>query len=161
MKYRTPKVNGKKYWVPVVVKNKDYLAGYLEGMSLMGDMIIDSLQKNGIEINTNEIELFLDSSRFNDILKDGRRESELSDTEKKKMLYEIIEEKMTRVKEHHVENNIENDDSVLSIECLCGYGFYSWETVYDIPDKKFDCVHCGRRLIDYTKKDDYEFEYDG
>jgi len=160
MKYKAPTINGKKYWVPVVVKNKDHLVGYLEGMKIMEDMILDALYQNGIDVNIDSMELFLDSLRFNDILQDGRRESELKPDEKKQMLVDLVDNKLKKINDPHVENNID-DDSVLSIECLCNLGYYSWNNVYDIPNDKFYCVHCGRLLIDYTNIDDSEFDFDG
>ncbi|MFW6219551.1 MAG: hypothetical protein ACOC33_01655 [bacterium] len=160
MKYKAPTMNGKEYWVPIVVKNRDHLVGYLEGMKLMEDMILDSLSQNGIDINIRSMELFLDSLRFNDILQDGRRESELNPDEKRQMLFNLVDTKLKKINDTHIENNI-NDDSILSIECLCNLGFYFWESVYDIPNENFYCIHCGRLLIDYTNVDDSEFDFDG
>lgn len=161
MKYEAPTKDGKRYWVPVVCKNRDHLIGYLEGMRLMEDLILDSLEQAGLDIDVSALELFLDSGRFNDILKDGRRESELTDIDKRKLIKEMVETKTLRMEEEHIENDIEDDISVLNVECTCGYGFYSWDSLDELPKDIFKCQHCGRIIIDYTGYDDSEFDYDG
>jgi hypothetical protein len=161
MKYEAPTKNGKRYWVPVVCKNKDHLVGYLEGMRLMEDLILDSLVQAGIDIDVSAMELFLDSGRFNDILKDGRRESELTDIDKKMLIKDLVETKTARMNEVHMENDIEDDISVLNVECTCGYGFYSWNSLDELPNDIQVCQQCGRIIIDYTGYDDSEFDYDG
>ena len=150
MKYEAPTKDGKRYWVPVVCKNRDHLIGYLEGMKLMEDLILDSLIQAGVDIDVSAIELFLDSGRFNDVLMDGRRESELTDVDKKMWIRELVETKTMRMDEEHIENDNEDNIDVLAIECTCGYGFYSWESLEGLPNDIFTCQQCGRVVIDYT-----------
>jgi len=161
MKYEAPTKDGKRYWVPVVCKNRDHLIGYLEGMRLMEDLILDSLVQSGIDIDVSTIDLFLDSGRFNDILEDGRRESELTDIDRKNLIQKMVDSKSLRIQEEHIENDVKDDISVLNIECSCGYGFYSWNSLEELPNDIFMCQHCGRVMIDYTGYDDVEFDYDG
>jgi len=160
MKYTSPIRNKKPYWVPIVVKNRDYLIGYLSGKKLIEMTITDIIKTLNINFNFKDIDLFLDSSRFNDILMDGRREHELNAEERKKYFMKMFDEKMTSLNNYHVENTVNYKD-VLSVECSCGYGFYSWSKYKDIPVKRFHCDNCGRVLIDYTDIDDFEIEYDG
>lgn len=159
MKYISPTINNKPYWVPIVVKNRDYLIGYLKGVLLLEDILSDSLKMLGLKLNLDIIDLFLDSSRFNDIIEDDRRESEMSTDEKKKFLINLINEKIHKLNNPHVENQIHYGD-ILNVDCKCGLGFYSWKKEKDIPKKDFKCSVCGRLLIQYTGHDDFEYIFD-
>jgi len=161
MRYRPPKKDDKSQWVPVVVKDKDWLVGYISGIQLIESLIADSLQENGIEINLKGIDLCLDSSRFNDILENGKRESSCSKEEIKNYYRDLIEEKITMVKEKHPDNYDVFDGCFLEVECSCGLGIYSFKTPQEVPDKQFRCQICGNVIIDYTGYDDEEFDYDG
>lgn len=160
MKYKSPKVDGKNQWVPIVAKNRDWLVGYISGIQMIESVISNSLEENGIELDFRGLDICLDSSRFNDIMEDGRKESECTDNEIKKYYENIIEEKIDMIKEIHPDNNI-SDDFFLSVECSCGFGFYNFKKSEDIPKKQFLCGICGKVVIDYTNKDDSYFEYDG
>lgn len=159
MKYIPHTLNNKPYWVPIVVKNRDYLIGYLKGIKLIENILSDSLKVVGLNLNLDIIDLFLDSSRFNDILEDGRRESELNENEKKAILIDIIKNKTHKLNNFHVENETEYDD-LLNIDCKCGLGYYSWKEEFDIPIENFKCSICGKLLIEYTDHDDSEYVFD-
>ncbi len=143
--------NGKEYWVPVVIKNKDVLVSFLNGVHSV-------LQAFNYDLNN--IDLLLGSERFNDILPNGNRVKNMSDTE----LLKYIKEEATKIKES-TNSHVENDNTILSnyylsIECTCGM-FYGFNNQMEIPDKTCECSICGKKLIIYTKRDDSEFIYDG
>jgi len=161
MHYTSPLRNSNPYWIPIVCKNKDYLVGYLNGVGLVEFTLSDIFKHMKIKFRFCMIwYLFLDSSRFNDVLEDGRREHEIDEDEKKKMFIKLFETKMQSMSKDHIENNTNYDD-ILKIECTCGLGFYSWKTYDEIPAEQFTCSECGRVLIDYTGNDDYKYEFDG
>jgi len=154
---------GKPYYVPVVVKNHDYLLAYLNGVSYMqmvSDMIFKSLK---LPINVTGFDLNLDSSKYNDILPSGNRASELSDNELKKIINKKIEEKLEF--EESRNTNSENKPDILepaffTIDCNnCG-GYYAFKSVEEIPKETFTCGICGRILIHYTGHHEYEYQYD-
>jgi len=159
MKYNAPKIDGKLYYIPVVVKSKDYLIGYLHSMNIFGQIMEEALNKAGISIGGSCIEPSLDSTRFNDVMMDGRRASECSNKEITKMFNDLISQKMTRLTDEHPDNDIENED-IFNVDCPCGLGFYSFKEISDIPDKQFKCSICGRVIIDYTNQFDSEFNFD-
>jgi len=162
MRYKAPKIDNKAQWVPIVAKDKDWLVGYITGIQMIESLVFDTLKENGVEINLRGIELCLDSSRFNDILENGKRESECTKSEIKKYYSDMVEEKMTMIKEHHPDNDVSVfDDCFLEVECICGLGVYTFKTAHDVPDKRFKCQCCGRTVIDYTLHDDDEYDFDG
>ena len=160
MLYNAPRdKNGKAYWIPVVIKNKDYLMGYIKGVECVEGLLSDSLKSMGVDIDFNVADMFLDSSRFNDVLEDGRRESEISDDERKEFLINLVKEKLDRTASGHVENDIKYTDP-LAVDCTCGLGFYSWKWD-EIPSETFKCEICNKILIDYTNHNDFEYQFDG
>lgn len=161
MHYKPPKIDNKEQWVPIVVKNKDWLVGYISGLQMIESIICNSLEENGMEIDFRGLDLCLDSSRFNDIMEDGKRESECTTNEIKKYYERIINEKIDMIKEHHPDNGQALKDYFLEVECFCGFGIYLFKTPKEVPDKPFRCSVCGKVIIDYTDKNDEEFEYDG
>jgi len=162
MHYKPPKVNNRSQWVPIVVKNKDWLVGYISGINLIETLVINSLEENGININLRGLDLCLDSSRFNDIMENGKRESSCTAKEIKNYYKKIIQEKIDMVEEEHPENNDKVfSDCFLEVECVCGLGVYTFKSANEIPNHPLKCQICGRIIIDYTDHDDDEFEYDG
>lgn len=161
MKYNPPLFEGKPIWVPIVVKNKNWLVGYISGIQMIESIIAGSLEENGVEINFRGLDLCLDSSRFNDIMEDGKRESQCSRSEVKKYYERVINEKLDMIKEHHPDNGSVLEDYFLEVECSCGFGVYLFKTPKEIPSEKFICKICGKVVIDYTKKNDEDFDYDG
>jgi len=162
MKYEAPKINNDPYYVPVVVKSKDYLVGYLHAMNLFLAILHDCLNRSGLDIDCSNFDMGLDSTRFNDIMIDGRRATSCSIDEIKQYFEDLIEKKVFKYKEEHPDNNPEIlDKSVLKIECICGLGFYSFDDISKIPEEPLKCSACGRVILDYTKHFDNEFEFDG
>jgi len=160
MKYTSPLKNSKPYWIPIVCKNKDYLVGYLNGVGLIEFTFTDVFKQLEIDFNFKNLDLFLDSSRFNDVMEDGRREHEIDEDEKKQIFIDIFKNKLDSISNNHIENNTNYDD-ILRIECPCGFGYYAWKEFKDIPAEQFKCAECNRVLIDYTGNNDYNYEFDG
>jgi len=162
MRYRPPKQKDQEQWVPIVVKNKDWLIGYISGIQMVESLVIESLEDNGFDINLKGIDICLDSSRFNDILENGKRESKCTKEEIKNYYKEIIEEKIDSMKDEHPNNGEEIfSDCFLEVECVCGLGVYIFNTPEEVPSEQFKCQICGRVIIDYTEHNDEEFDYDG
>lgn len=162
MRYRPPQIDNKAHWVPIVAKDRDWLIGYISGIQMIETLVLETLKQNGIDIDLRGIDLCLDSSRFNDILENDKRESECSKEEIKKYYKDMVEEKMSVIKEHHPDNNNEIfSNCFLEVECSCGFGIYTFKTPQDISDKPFICQVCGRTVIDYTYRDDEDFDFDG
>ena len=162
MKYKPPEYDHHDQWVPIVVRSKDWLIGYVSGIQMIESLVINSLEENGFEINLRGIDLCLDSSRFNDVLENGKRESKCSKEEIKNYYNQIIEEKIDSIKEEHPDNNAEIfSGCFLEVECVCGLGIYMFKTPKEVPDEQFKCQICGRVVIDYTGYEDEEFDYDG
>lgn len=161
MIYKAPTIDNKVYWVPIVAKNRDYLMGYIKGCQNVEDIILDSLNNAGMDLKGLHIDLCLDSSRFNDVLENGLRESDLSREEINRYYEKLIKQKFERVTEKHPENEAGILDAYfLTVECPCGLGIYSFQR-NEIPDKQFKCAECGRIIIDYTGHDDFEYDFDG
>lgn len=161
MKYEYPLFEGKPNWVPIVAKNKDWLIGYISGIQMIESIISSTIEENGMEIDFRGLDLCLDSSRFNDIMEDGKRESECTPNEIKNYFNKIINEKIDMIKEKHPDNGNVFNNCFLEVECSCGLGIYSFKTSKEVPDKQFKCSICGKVVIDYTDIDDEDFEYDG
>ncbi|MFW6272628.1 MAG: hypothetical protein ACOC2U_02470 [bacterium] len=162
MIYTPPKYEGKSQFVPIVVKNKDWLVGYINGMNVIKSIVIESLYDNGIDINMRGIDFCLDSSRFNDILQNGKRESECTDIEIREYFKSIIDNKIDSMEgDEHPDNQQIFNDCFFETECICGLGIYSFDNPEDIPMDSLKCQICGRTVIDYTNIDDDNFEYDG
>lgn len=162
MRYNPPMINEQVQWVPIVAKDKNWLVGYISGIHMIESLVIDTLEENGINIDLRGIDLCLDSSRFNDILENGKRESECTSEEIKKYYKDMIEEKMAMVREKHPDNDTTVfGNCFLEVECICGLGVYTFNSAKEIPEKPFKCQICGRIVIDYTYHDDEEFDFDG
>lgn len=160
MRYKPPKTENKEQWVPIVTKNKDWLVGYISGIQMIRSLIENSLEENGIEIDFRGLDFCLDSSRFNDLMENGKRESECTDKEIKSYYEKIIEKKIDMIREEHPDNG-SNSEYFLEVECSCGLGVYFFKSPKEVPDKQFVCSICGRVVIDYTNKNDEEYDYDG
>jgi len=148
--------DGNEYYVPVVIKNRDTLVGYINGQEEFKQSMEMAFEFMGTNISLGEkyFDYGLDSSRFNDIMPDGRRESDLSDDEFADYL-QSMENEHVAVMESAPSKY---DYSLLKVECTCGFGFYSWEDFDSIPTETFKCHECGKVLIHYTGIDDYKYE---
>lgn len=161
--YSSPKTdNEEDYVVPIVVKNKDYLVAYIYGMNIVQDIILDGLKNAGVVIGPLNIEPCLDSSRFNDILENGKHERDLNKEELKEYYDKLIKQKIELSQESHPDNDPEIFNKIfLKVDCSCGLGIYSFKTPKEVPEKNLICDICGRTIIDYTGHDDHEYEFDG
>jgi len=160
MKYTPPiNENGKPYHVPVVAKNKDVLIGYLSGVISSKDIINELFLMKDIDTSLNPIDYVLDSSRFNDILENDKKASDMTQDELTEYMVNLVTGVFDNIESDSTENGI-LEQSVLTIECKCGYGYYSWDKLSDIPDDNFVCSQCGRVLIDYTNEYDFNIEYE-
>lgn len=151
--YKSPvDQNGKSYWVPIVIKNKDYLIGILNGMELA--MVIHDIY--------GDLNPSLGSERFNDVLPDGRRISSMSNKEfkdhVKTLIIEEQEQQLFRTKHPDHKDDILN--FFFQVGCTCG-NFFGFRSPEDIPEINMECDWCHRILIHYTHKDDSEYKYDG
>jgi len=143
--------NGKPYWIPIVVKNKDFLLGFIEAYNVASASF-------GIPIE--DMELLLSSDRLNDVLMDGTRIGNITRAELKSKLKKFIYK--PDKDENHPDNSAKIlDEQILMIDCPnCGM-FYSFKEEEDIPKKDTYCVTCGRAIIIYTNRTDNFFHYDG
>lgn len=158
--YKSPvDENGKPYYVPVVVKNKDSLVGYIKGLDYGREVITDVMDSMGIAVTLPRLDVMLDSNRYNDILKNGKHESEMSESDMKEYLLDLLEEISAKLDSGSEQGVF--DEDILHIECLCGLGIYSWNDYNLIPEKTFKCTECGKVLIHYTGINEYELEYEG
>lgn len=161
MKYTPPTDdNGNPYYVPVVAKNRDFLTGYLKGLMATKDILNDVMTSLNINIDVGPIDAVLDSTRFNDILENGKRESDMTEDELNDYIMNIVTEVTNKMVTNNPENNIYDDD-ILTLECSCDYGFLSLSDVEKIPHENCVCPYCGKILIHYTGIDDYQYEFDG
>ena len=153
--YKSPTdYNNKPYWVPIVMKNKDSLVGYLNGMNLVTDQL-------GVE--PEGFYAILSSERFNDVLRDGRRGGDVNDFDFKEYIRNMMLEDVDRLNmrdEHEGCSPLILIDYYLPLSCTCG-NFFGFKEAVDIPDKQMKCDMCNHIVIDYTNKDDDDFGYDG
>ena len=160
MKYTPPvDVEGEPYYVPIVSKNKDTLVGYINGLNTSKDIVNDVMDAMDIDIDVCPIDVILDSTRFNDILENNKRESEMTKEELDEYIESIIEGVTAKLQCETKENDIYKH--ILRVECSCGFGYYSWDNIEDIPDENFICKNCGKILIHYTGAHGHEYEFDG
>ena len=126
--YPAPTKDGKPYWIPIVVKNKDFLIGYLDGINTL-------LETTKLEEGT-KVELMLDSTRFNDVLDEkGTRVSKISKEEVKKILREEEEESENIGTTDHPDNKEGIlQPSYLEMQCSCGY-YYNFKSAKNIPEE--------------------------
>lgn len=132
------------YYVPVVAKNRDYLIGFYEMAKIASGLI-------GTDYT------LLDSTKFNDLLPNGKRRREMEFEELKEYLKELDEQVEV------LENPSEDQEDVkpfLEINCTCG-NYHSFDVAESVPEQNLICEICGKVLIDYTGYDDSDFVYDG
>ena len=158
MHYNAPKENNVPYFVPIVAKNKEFLVGYLYGIKDGKSIIHDALKSINIDLDLGPVDVILDSTRFNDMLANGKRESEMSHKELQKYIEDIVDDVTRKITDDNVENNIESEN-ILEVECVCGIGYYAWRTYESLPEESFKCTNCGKVLIDYCGHYEYEYEF--
>ena len=161
MRYASPMFEGKEQYVPIVMKNKDSLIGFIQGIQDYYDAVSPTLEEMELEelLFSPGLTVIYDlsSRKYNDIMPDGRRESLLTKSEMKKMITDLLEE--IEAAQESNEDDTEYED-VLTISCPCGLGHYSWKKYEDIPRSNTKCDICGRYIIHYTEIDDWDIDYE-
>ena len=159
MIYNPPKdENGTPYYVPIVAKNKDFLVGYLRGIADGKDIMKDVLESIDIKLDLGPMDVVLDSTRFNDLLQNGKYESDMKDEDLQKYIYDIVGELTEKMTDDNSENNIKSEN-VLAVECVCDLGYYAWDSYDNIPEETLKCGECGKVLIHYSGDYDYDYDY--
>lgn len=131
------------YYVPCVVKSREYLIGYLDCLqSLAGVLSFDPW--------------IFESCRFNEILPNDDRRSEKTDEE----ISEILSEHKTSLEVKENEKEEVKEDVYFEVNCVCG-NYHAFYFPFDIPENGLKCELCDRILVDYTGHHDEEFEYSG
>lgn len=151
--YKPPKDStGKQLWVPIVVKNKDVLMGFILGINLA-----DSIYS----IDREALFASLSSAKYNDITKSGKRLRDMTNKEFREYAESIVQDGTDRVEALNSKdgNNCDLEDYVLTLSCSCG-NFISYKNNESIPDKDTYCDMCSNKIIHYTKSDKV-FIYDG
>ena len=163
MQYLSPLQEVINYYVPNVIKNKEMLVEIIAEIQASHELTshicntLDFPIGEMIELNSYDSDnMMVASDRFNDILPDGRIESEMSESERKAYLEDIIKSAYDKMM---CEDNNVALDCALKTSCECGLGHYTWKTIKDIPSESFSCLECGNVLIDYTNHDEWEFEF--
>jgi hypothetical protein len=110
-----------------------------------------------------EIDLLYGSERFNDILPDGTRVSDMTDSDIVLYIKNTNKDKNKKLADYIL--NEENDDNILdgyylTVECTCGL-FHGFKNQKEIPDEDLKCGICGKTLILYTHRNDSDYIYDG
>lgn len=141
---------GRPYWVPIVTKSKDTLVGFIEGAHAAGSI-------SGIGII--DWSVLLSSERFCDVTTQDLRLSEMTKREKKEYIKSILLDGAMKSSSRDFAGDILSE-YYFNVSCLCG-GFLGFHSSLEIPDKDLRCNLCNRVIIQYTKKDDDFFEYDG
>lgn len=137
----------RNYFVPIVVKNRDYLLGFL-----------NALDNFTIGQSKTDVVLTQSSAKFNDILPGGLRRRNMS---LENQIQVMIDYRMNMsVLENPEEEKEFEDDIFLEVNCECG-NYASFKSAEDIPAHSFVCELCGKHLIDYTNRNDSDFVYDG
>jgi hypothetical protein len=142
--------DGKLYWVPIVVRNKDYLLGFIDSYRLLASLY---------DIPLSELSRTVSSDRFNDVLYDGTRVKDLT----KKQLKEKVKEMLLMPsRNEHIENHSGlYEENILTLDCPhCGM-FYSFKNIKDIPEETSKCVTCGKVILLYTNTYDEDITYEG
>lgn len=139
------------YYVPVAVKSRDYLVGFLDALDALSIVVQVDFEA-------------LSSQRFNDYLPNNQRRRDLTDEQIVEVLNEYEEGRC--VKEVGVEKKVDidgeedEDYNYFEINCSCG-NYHSFQSSEEIPKSDFKCEICGKTLIEYLGKDDDEIDYDG
>jgi hypothetical protein len=136
----------KEYYVPVVVKNRDYLIGFLDAMAAIAPIL-------DVDYTA------LDSMRFTDVLPDGQRRrnltaqeiiNSLDTTDSKNCVTEQVTTKQMEAEEI----------PYLEVNCACG-NYLKFNHPMELPKVTRKCELCGNVLIDYTGHDQDDYMYDG
>lgn len=142
--------DGKPYWIPIVVRDKSYLLGFINAYRFIEKMC---------EIEIQDVDIVTSSDRFNDILTDGTRIHTLTREKLKLKLKELF---FKSHEEKHPENNTTAlEQYYLYVSCVnCGM-FYGFKKEHDVPEHDLKCDVCDNVLISYINESDDYFDFDG
>lgn len=149
--------DGKIQCVPLVIKNRDVLIGYIRAhtdllSSISENDLLDLADENVLEMLTPD----LDSSRFNGYIRDGMHVDNLTEEQFNQLRYEAEEAEST----HPDDKNNVLDVGFFSVDCECG-NFFRFNTPKEIPEDNLKCDLCDRTLIQYIHVDDEDIEIEG
>lgn len=151
------------YWVPVVVRDRETLAMYVNTVQSLRAAYETVMSQVGIaKVRIPEVSaMVIGSNRFNDFTNRGARYFELSESDKQHLLQEYASERKTRDENHPDKEDVfAIGMAPLNVYCACG-NYYAFKSAVELPTcDKFKCDLCGRTLIEYTHKLDSEFCYD-
>lgn len=155
LEYRSPEdKNGKHYWVPIVVKNKDTLVGFTEGINLM-----TSITDSEIIYSPS---MALSSERLNDTTIDGRRLYLMDDKELEKYITGLLKKSEARIDSTHEDDECGiADEYYFHMSCGNCHNFFGYRSPNDIPDKDVVCEICDRTVLEYINVDDSDLTYVG
>lgn len=158
MKYKPVMMkDGRIQHVPIVVKNKDVLIGYLRAFGDFLEGVGELLDLNNEEI-LSRITPIMDSSRFNNYIDDGVDASNFTEEQFEEFKKEKLE--IVQGNPHPENDKVDLDVGFFSMDCNCG-NFVVFKTIKEIPNVNFQCDICDRTLIQYIHVDDEEVEVDG
>lgn len=137
------------YFVPLVVKNRDYLVGFLKSLDAF------SLGSSKMDFILSE-----SSAKFNDILPGGSRRRDITIEDQIDIMvgYRMSQSAIEDV--DSLEEKELQEDVFLELHCECG-NYMSFDSAEKIPTTSLKCDICGKHLIDYTNRNDTDFAYDG
>lgn len=152
--YKSPKdKDGNSIWVPIVIKNKDQLIGFIDGVNMTASVY---------NIDRESMFYTLSSERFNDTLPNGQKMRNMSESEFINHAKSVIENGYDRLSalEAHDNAGTTLDDFCLTLQCSCGnwIGFKDYDK---IPNEDMCCDVCGCKVIQYTNDEDDYYVYDG
>lgn len=152
--YKAPKdEKGNPLWVPIVIKNRDQLIGFIDGVNMTASIY---------NIDRESMFYTLSSERFNDTIQDGTKLRNMSNTEFLNHAKDVIENGYYRLsaKESRDNSGTSLNDFCLTLECACG-NFIGFKDYDKIPNEDMNCDICGRKVIQYTNDEDDCYVYDG
>jgi hypothetical protein len=150
--YKAPKdENGNPVWVPIVIKNKDQLIGFIEGVNMTASVY---------DIDRESMFYTLSSERFNDIMQNGKRLRDMTNTEFLNHAKGVIENGFDRINAMEAHDGGDLNDFCLTVQCSCG-NFIGYTDYDRIPNVDSKCDICGNTIIQYTNDEDDFYVYDG
>ena len=177
--YENPSVDGVKYEVPVISKNRDVLIGLVEGINFVTNLISQNIDPIiGLVVKRWIADIQpLSSSTLSNVSGNGNKTSKeelTSNTEHLKYLMDDYGEELDRVVEEDIDSkDIINLDGkttksghtmdyreVPEFEITCtGCMHHEKLDSKDLPSSNLNCPSCGNILIEYTSDNYKNFHY--
>lgn len=164
-KYENPvDENGKPYWVPLVVKNRDTLLGLLLGTvgaeTITGRYMLP-LENDNIYSSTAYSDILFNGEKVSEILEKYNNDEDKANDHVRE-IYIKKSENITKSVMEQSENkdNSKMYDALIDLECTCGFPI-RFEAFDEIPEEKCHCPMCDKIIIDYTNKEYDNMEYNG